>query len=340
MSQDCITYQTKRAAALLYIPPVRYKPYNPYVSSTSVSLEEQAKLPFTLTPTAYTQSELDMRRKAEILQYKKNGANSGAQSKKKQWANFARSNGKTFVPVNIKTDCPPSWSTAAGIPGPPILLSYNPDIPLYNYNVSPTYATELKEDPNLLWTYSADENIESLIPHIITFSITPAIKFITTNFTIKTPVLLKVTGTGGRTLGADVSGAFSIKLNVSDAIILTYYGGQKVNVSRAPYIVFSPTFRNDVSGQSFSTANGYQFSGTFYMGVLQISGLFLPTSPGYTYDICLNYQPNITKDIDIDTVNVTYITNTTTNVTTTTNMLFTTPVSPDKLDVISLSGVG
>jgi hypothetical protein len=338
MSQECITYKTKRAAALLYTPPVRYKPYNPYLSSANLTPEEIAKQPFSLTPTAYTQAELDMRRKAEVLQYRKNGANSGAFTKSKQWSNIARSNGKTFVPVNIKTECGASMSNAAGVPGTPISLVFNPNIPLYNFNVSPTYATELKEDPTIKWTYTASTNIESLIPHILTFSIKPAINTLVTTFTITTPILLKVSGICNRTSGADVSGTFSINLNAPEVRILTYYGGQEVNYRKEPYAVFSSTFRSIVSAKTFSTANGYQFSGTFYMGNLQISNLFLPTSPGYTYDICLNYQPTIIKDTNIETVTATFITSTMSATATTTNMTFITPPSPDPVNPIELVG--
>ena len=337
LTQECITYKAKRAAALLYTPPVRYKPYNPYVSSNGLSDSDLVKLPYTVGSTTYTPEQLAMRRKAEILQYKKNGANSGAAVKSKQWANIARSNGKTFIPVNIKTDCGSSMSNMAGVPGPPIPLFLDTTVPLYNFIVTPTYATELKEDPTIKWRYNAVTDITSLVPHILTFSITPAITSLVTNFTIKTPVNISLSGTCNRATGTDVSGVFSVGLNVSDVRIITYYGGQLVNYVKQPYAVFNTTFRSNIAGQTLSTVDGYQFSGTFYMGMLEISNLYLPTSPGYTYDICLNYQPNIVKDTNIGSLTVTFTTNTTSNNNIVNHMVFTTMQSPDALNPIDLT---
>jgi hypothetical protein len=328
MSQDCTTYQAKRASALLYTPPVRYKPYNPYISSTSISPTEQVKFPFSLTPIAYTQHDLDMRRKAEILQYKKNGATSGAATKSRQWANIARSNKSTFIPVNIKTECGASWSNAAGVPGVPVPLYLNPAIPLYNFNNMPTYATELKEDPNIKWTYTANSDIDSLVPHIVTFSITPAITELVTRFTINTAVILKVSGISS---SISTNNTFSVKLGMQNIRILTYYGGQLVNYTQQPYPVFNTNFRNDVSG----VATGV-FTGSLYLGLLQIAGLYLPTSPGYTYDICLNYQPNISSGVNISNLAVSFVSNATSVTTTTTNMSFFTPASQTPLNPFSL----
>lgn len=328
MSQDCTTYQSKRASALLYTPPVRYKPYNPYISSTSISSTEQAKFPFSLTPIAYAQSELDMRRKAEILQYKKNGAISGAATKSRQWANLARGNKSTRVPVNIKTDCGASWSNASGVPGTPVPLYLNPAIPLYNFNNMPTYATELKEDPNIKWTYTANSDIDSLVPHLVTFSITPAIAELVTRFTITTAVILKVSGTSS---SISTNNTFSVKLGLQNIRILTYYGGQPVNYTQPPYPVFNTNFRNDISG----VATGV-FTGSLYLGSLDIAGIYLPTSPGYTYDICLNYQPNINAGVNISGLTVSFVSNATAVTTTTTNMSFFTPASQTPLNPFSL----
>ncbi len=332
MSQDCTTYQAKRASALLYTPPIRYKPYNPYISSTSITPAEQAKFPFSLTPIAYTQSELDMRRKAEILQYKKNGATSGAATKSRQWSNLARSNKSTFAPVNIKTDCGSSWSNAAGVPGTPVPLYLNPQIPLYNFNVSPTYATELKEDPTVKWKSTNNSDIESLVPHLVTFSITPAITSLTTSFTINTAVILKVSGTSSNN---STNNTFSVSLNTNNIRILTYYGQQLVNYINPPYPVFNTEFRKDVSGIVQKTGS---FTGSLYLGSLQIAGLVLPTSPGYTYDICLNYQPNITTGINITGFNATFVTNATTTSSGITDVSIFTPASPTPLNPFSLTG--
>ena len=103
--------------------------------------------------TKYTPQQLDERRKCEILKYKKNASN---MTKKEQFAAAARG---TLLPKRgfaIQTDtttnpniagleqvgnlfiCPQrvnrcSSTTDCDIPGRPITLCYDPEVPLYNY---------------------------------------------------------------------------------------------------------------------------------------------------------------------------------------------------------------
>lgn len=117
-------------AMLNNIPPVRYVPNSPY-------------------PT-YTQYELDMRRKAEILKYKKNSTQSNGITQKQKYTQIVKSVGRqTNVTQSLNNQCsvidsptvfyPPLPASYSGVPGGGMLYC-NPNIPVYNYKESaPSY---------------------------------------------------------------------------------------------------------------------------------------------------------------------------------------------------------
>jgi hypothetical protein len=99
--------------------------------------------PYDMSGGGYTKFQLDMRRKAEILQYKGSGGNSGGSkknslTKKQKWAQVVRNPYTPITPTIETPDCgmvvTPSQSS--GIPGPNIPLYLDPLIPLYNYQNS------------------------------------------------------------------------------------------------------------------------------------------------------------------------------------------------------------
>ena len=98
----------------LLSPGPRYNPVSPYPN--------------------YTQAQLDMRRKAEILQYKKNSTQTTQLTKSQRFASVV--NGSYQANSNKvcnKDLLQPTPSSASGIPGPLTILRYDPTVPLYNY---------------------------------------------------------------------------------------------------------------------------------------------------------------------------------------------------------------
>lgn len=98
--------------------------------------------PFTrLTPISpyqgnITKEDLDMRRKAEILKY---NSQVGKPTKTQKYSQTVRGNNpsqKTIRTNNNNADCDSIYklSTSSDVPGPPIYLYLNKDIPLYNYS--------------------------------------------------------------------------------------------------------------------------------------------------------------------------------------------------------------
>lgn len=118
--------------------------------------EKKTAALFDLTPTRvvlsspypqYNAFSLNMRRKAEILQYPNNRTNTKTNNftKNQKWSQLVhRYASGTRSPIGTIANCPnrmvnenitkPTWTTASNVPGPPMMLQMDPNIPLYNYN--------------------------------------------------------------------------------------------------------------------------------------------------------------------------------------------------------------
>jgi len=255
-----------------------------------------------------------------------------------QIADFASGN-------NVVTPCPPTISTAAGVPGPAFYLSLDPTVPLYNYMVNRTYATENQVDTETKWIYTTEYDIFGNKPKIATLNIKQPIDQSLYSYTFTTSVGLQINGNVNAPR-SDV-GEFSTKLTsdlgVPSIVISVIYGGSPINLIANPVITFDSQFRTEVSGNVVAT-NSYPnlFNGNIYLGNMTVSNLLLPTSPGFTYDICINYIPSNTFKF-IDRYSSTLITNVKTFLTNSnkkneSGMQFITPVSSAPILPFSLSG--
>ena len=138
---DCSSVNTllmqKRSKALIYVPPSRFNLVNPY--------------------PLFTQSQLDMRRKVEILKYNGNKQNTKTNNLTKKEHLALLSRGRTNSQISqynifnnakvcVSDLTKPTITSSCNVPGPLIYLQYNPDVPLYNYNVVRTSGTEPVSD--------------------------------------------------------------------------------------------------------------------------------------------------------------------------------------------------
>ncbi len=294
MINSFCTIDANRKKNLLFnIPPTRYTPVCPY-------------------GTGLTPYQLDMRRKAEILQYKKN--DTGSTTKKQSFVNVVkgasqrRTYSKTYIEnLSGNTSCPPTISTAANIPGPAFYLFLDPTVPLYNYVISSTYATENSEDTETKWIYDNNYNIISNFPKLFTLNIQKPIDQNLYTYTFSTSIGLHVTGNSiGHPDIVDISGTFSTKIFTSDINIEVRYGNVPITLISEPIITFGAGFITDLSGNSFSYKTPNTFGGNIYLGNMTVSNLSLVTSPGFTYDIYVKYIPSNTFE-NIDNYNSTVI---------------------------------
>lgn len=165
----------KRKQMLFTIPPIRLESVSPYDN--------------------YTKAQLDMRRKAEILQYKGNSqASKGNNLTKKQRmaqilsGNYQNSTypGKIVQVVtevrneifdlsenvysydtitsNVDQACNDNEiiytsTSSSDVPGPPMLLYNDPSIPLYNYKKNTEALAIVNDEDTDEWRYNINDNI-------------------------------------------------------------------------------------------------------------------------------------------------------------------------------------
>jgi hypothetical protein len=105
----------------------------------------------------FSQEQLNMRRKYEILQYNPTtqSTQTNTLTKKQQYSLIMRGYGpqsrRSTATLEQNTNCqePPTVSTASNIPGPPIYLYKDPNVPLYNY-IPPPNDPSITNLPNVL----------------------------------------------------------------------------------------------------------------------------------------------------------------------------------------------
>jgi hypothetical protein len=134
----CNVSNQKRQLSLYNVPPQRFNLTSPYPK--------------------YTSFQLDMRRKIEILKYNNSKQNTKTNNftKKQKFAylanNISSRLSQSVIAKSKITVCNvdktiPTSSTKCNIPGPPIILQYDPSVPLYNYINDRVYsiANEIKD---------------------------------------------------------------------------------------------------------------------------------------------------------------------------------------------------
>jgi len=262
----------QRRQRMLFTNPlsiIRYTPISPYDGTV-------------------TQQQLDMRRKAEILEYNANKSNTKTNNltRTEKWSRYANGYYETICASDKQIPTPTSSSN---IPGPIIMLYNNPNVPLYNYAsgvdsygiINPSIATG--------WNTLTPNNVECKTTVDTTISsilIQPGIDSPTYNFTIKTPIAIYLYGT--------TTGNSTVTININKITPSVLYGGNVVQTT--PLCSFNSTSL-DLSLNSPTTTNltiPYSYSAVVYMGIVTISNIVLPTYPGFVYNFNINCLLNHT----------------------------------------------
>jgi len=259
-------------------PPIRYTPSNPY--------------------TEFTQDQLNMRRKVEILKYKKNSTQGSQLTKKEKYTQMVNGNynlSRIVCPDDYKI---PVLSTASGIPGPAMYLVEDANVPLYNYAQNPNaYGDQIQEDDDeWLLNINTDQLILSGQNYstFCNFIIRPLIKQPYTTYTLQTPVLFRLQGIG---MPSATNG--SITATITPMFLITYNGNPVANNnSETTLLNNSISFTLDDQTTGSST---YNYFCEAYVGLVEFSNIWLNTSPGFVYDFKFNYIVDYT--ITGDTIN-------------------------------------
>ena len=269
--------EQRKQFQLYNIPPIRYEPISPY-------------------PT-FTQEQLNMRRKTEILKYNKNSTQGSRMTQKQKLAAVFQGGynaARVVCPNDYKI---PVLTTSAGIPGPPMYLVEDPDVPLYNYaKDTNAYAENLYED-NTQWVFTADTNQlcsnsnNNPYTQIARLVIRKPIQQAYTRFTYKTPILFRLRGIG---LAANCTGA-TITTSIAPTALSFRVTYNQTAVANNIQLT-SSFLQNSSIAATLSPPVGT--TGTFnyfceaYVGILEISGIILTTSPGFVYGFNISYILN------------------------------------------------
>lgn len=279
--------------------------------------------PIRLTLTSpypqFTQNQIDMRRKAEILKYDNSNQNKRL-TKNEKWRQAVNKNtrnqmysalvnydasGNYTVTRKYSRVCPddrfistPTY--ACDVPGPIMNLTYNSDVPLYNYatynrsysiintNLSLSNNSTVENDTafpdgreNLLTALYLGTNI-TRYTNVYNFTIPIGMYFVATQLY---PAALN------RPLSF-----LNNSLNITSVKINVYYGDSLVNPKTTPRVYLSnsgtkydfvtnnpPPINFNINFTPIKKEDSVNFS--LFSGTLHIENLELITSPGFVYNI-------------------------------------------------------
>jgi hypothetical protein len=277
----CDIENTLKRSRIPYRSPVRFELTNPYASSN------------------YTQKQLDMRRKVEILQYKSNNQNTKQNGiTKKQVFSKIANNPSVASSINSKwinnvcdlnTIAVPTSSS--NVPGPVEYLYLDPNVPLYNYNIRRNYNLYLQQD-NVEWNAIINTNIKNNNTSVISLYIRDGITSVYTTYAINIPIFISLSGNNNINSDYNLDFArYPVNIQITDVVLTVKYNSTIIQT------ITKTNFQNNIS---FTTDTDQfknnDFSATFFIG-------------NFTTNVTLYTQPNLIYDFYISVVTELVITN-------------------------------
>ena len=286
----CNTLAQRRRFLSILTPLPRYTPTSPYPQ--------------------FTREQIDMRRKTEVLQYKKNSTQGSQLTKSQRWSQLNNANNKRSIICNKNYSVATS-TTSCDVPGPPIFLLHDPTVPLYNYATNQNSYAEFSQTSTELWSTQLSTN--SLLtngPETLLFSL--AIQNVikpqyTFNFTV--PIGIYLSGNNTIQKSGDIQ--------ITSATLNVYYYNK---FSNSTPIYTTTTILN---ATIFVEENIGTFSCNKYLGNLTFPGITLATEYGFVYDfmltviftnstiftntqyyVCLNYPSAVSYSINNFTITI------------------------------------
>ena len=325
-SQSYINLVLQRKRAQLYnIPPTRYDNLvtNPYIKINPS------------TGNFLTNFDVSMRRKAEILKYSNNTSSTKSNNltKAQIWSQIV--NGKSnrqYSQAYINSNpapCPDTIvytpSTASGVPGPPVLLYEDDNVPLYNLINDATQGGNygLLDTPlsNIFWSTYPISNAISL--QDTTFVVSKNSIFntlvfqsnvVTTSsiFSMTIPLVIYVEADASTNLVGHYQDPNAIQISVSEVTLAVFYSESQIPLNAdisysLSNIVYNSTanamnIAADVSVNLQIKNSAYnKFYAYGYAGEVKINNIFIPTQPGYIYDMELGVKFDVGTSSDFST---------------------------------------
>ena len=273
----CEQYKLNR---LNNIPPVRYEPINPYLNSN------------------LTKFQLDMRRKTEILKYKKSSSQGPQLTKKQIQSQLFKGNfnpSRTVCPDDYKI---PALSTVAGIPGPPMYLVEDRNIPLYNFvKNTNAYAEQAPED-DTQWVFTTNPNYYSqpdfILTQIATLNIKNKIEFPIMTFNYVIPIIFRLQGNNMTSAHDNIITTATI--DTSKISFEVYYNNSLIANNNLIDIKFNTLYSTnsiETKIQNTNNTDTYNYFSEAYVGTLSFNNIRLTTAPGFNYDFRIRYNVDI-----------------------------------------------
>lgn len=289
--------QQRKRQQMNNIPPVRLEIMNsPYTAG-------------------YTQHQLNMRRKIEILKYnpttRTNQTNS--QTRKENLSSILKGNYKQIYDergASIK--CPndkkiPTPSSSCDVPGPVVILTYDEKVPLYNYVNSlqtRSYST-LPQDITIPWSIYYLNNVDYIISNlsnVSTYDIFSSIYFRyilnqpNIYFTLTMPLVLSVNAIISEN-NNNINNKFTMNINIQRFILDIFYNQiEKTEIidENNNHLSKLITIPDISGGQNVLLEN-------IVIGYIQIPKIPFNSQTGYIYDLKGKFNINTTI-IDKNTV--------------------------------------
>ncbi len=269
---DSALCNSRKKKQLTNIPLVRFNLLSPYSNQiTGIS-------------TGISQDQLNMRRKAEILKYESNRMPNQTNNltKKQKWSRIVSQPVRGSVRPDTE-DCPndtyiPRLTTDSGVPGPPMYLYEDPNVPLYNYIINRTYAFDVP-NPNGYWETTINTNVgllNNVSATLFQLNILPNINKREYTYSVDIPIGIHVEGIAKQGVALT-----PVRIGITAAILTIFCNGiqvaQKTNSLNGIYMEF-------VASPTGTSVSSRKFSATRVIGSLGFSSIQLYTSPIYVFD--------------------------------------------------------
>ena len=272
---------------------------------TPMRLEILSASPY---PT-YTQEQLNMRRKAEILQYqpKKQSTQQNGLTKSQKFAQIVNGASES---INTDTTCNDGIiytpSTSSGVPGAVQNLYLDPSIPLYNYPSERTYNL-IKTTDDRKWNVTYETDVVCDIVNVTESSlasiyIRDGIDENYYTFGLSIPVNIVVSGKNA-SRGYDLDFSRNVvDIALKSATVYVYYNDISLNTSGIskqviPSVDISQV--RDLSLNTIGTVDNTDFSANVFSGELVFGNIQLYTVTGFVYDFKVSINGNLdVRDTD------------------------------------------
>jgi len=276
---------------------------------TTASTESRLNI-FDKSPyPTYTQSQLDMRRKAEILKYSSNkqSTQTNQLSQKQRFSQIMknRNNLNSSSINNTPTTCPElntiikTPTSSSDVPGPVIDLFLDKNVPLYNYaKNTANYGIAIPFDEDMWKIITTPDNTfhqDKQESELFSLKITESINKPSYIYQLKIPIGIYITGKTKNTNSIQEYKNVELSLDqLTPFTIIVKYNNNIVSITN-PVVIYS-TNNSNIQSLNLDISNNIStFEAKLYSGVITVNNLNLFTENGYVYDIFI--RPNLSINI-------------------------------------------